>query len=404
MAAEQDDIYGDLNPEEADDSLQSEADALYDDVLTGSVNTMTSVTLAQSKLQVDVKPDAVGGAKPAGDVQKRSGRFTVIVGLFSWWTSDTDLIMMAMRLGVRDVLEVKFAENKTNGQSRGYAVITVSSDFSAQRLIQMVSQCKINDQELECRAFSHYNMRMFENRAEKRIPLRSNSKNNLEQDDKKSAPIPPPTDTCPFPLMPMFPPVKPPPIMPSYYSPPPPPLPPPPFLSMPPPPFPPHHPPTPFRGVHGMPPPSHPPAPHINPAFFSSGYDAHRGNTVHNTQRDPEFEELINRNRTVASSAITKAMSAATKGNHSMAIETLLTAIAVIRQSRVYTDERSRTLVESLKDCLYSVENESSSRKRHRSRERVRSRERDRHRERSSSTEREEERERGRERNHRDRY
>lgn len=42
-----------------------------------------------------------------------------------------------------------------------------------------------------------------------------------------------------------------------------------------------------------------------------------------------------------------------------LAIETLLTAIAVIKQSRVYGDERCRALVTSLKDCLFSIESKS---------------------------------------------
>lgn len=35
------------------------------------------------------------------------------------WVSDVDLIFMAQQLGVKDVTDVKFAENKVNGQSRG---------------------------------------------------------------------------------------------------------------------------------------------------------------------------------------------------------------------------------------------------------------------------------------------
>ena len=38
------------------------------------------------------------------------------------WTSDKDIICMAQTLGVRDIKEVKFAENKVNGQSRGWVV------------------------------------------------------------------------------------------------------------------------------------------------------------------------------------------------------------------------------------------------------------------------------------------
>lgn len=39
-----------------------------------------------------------------------------------------------------------------------------------------------------------------------------------------------------------------------------------------------------------------------------------------------------------------------------MAMETLLTAIAVIKQSRVFGNERCQALVTSLKDCLVSIQ------------------------------------------------
>lgn len=48
-------------------------------------------------------------------------------------------------------------------------------------------------------------------------------------------------------------------------------------------------------------------------------------------------------------------------GDYSDAIETLLTAIAVIKQSRVASDERCRVLLSSLKDCLHGIEAKSYS-------------------------------------------
>lgn len=103
------------------------------------------------------------------------------------------------------------------------------------------------------------------------------------------------------------------------------------------------------------------------------------------TVSEAEFEEIMKRNRAISSSAISKAVSGASAGDYSDAIETLLTAIAVIKQSRVANDERCRVLISSLKDCLHGIEAKSysvgasgsSSRKRHRSRERSPSRSRE---------------------------
>lgn len=50
---------------------------------------------------------------------------------------------------------------------------------------------------------------------------------------------------------------------------------------------------------------------------------------------DQEFEEVMSRNRTVSSSAIARAVSDAAAGEYASAIETLVTAISLIKQSKV---------------------------------------------------------------------
>ncbi|XP_076879196.1 cleavage and polyadenylation specificity factor subunit 7-like [Brachyhypopomus gauderio] len=403
-ASEHIDIYDDLNTEEAGDFLTNEADALYDDVLTGSVSGEREPGKEHSK-EVG-KPSIVYTYK--GCMGDKSKRFAVYVGNFSWWTSDKDLISMARTLGVKDVVEIKFAENRANGQSRGFAEMVVSTEESLRRLIDMMPQCQINGEKVDCRFATRQNLAVFEAQAKKRIPQRSNSKAESEKTEGRSM-ILSPTELPMPPFSPMYPPpphiAKPPCLIHSFFNPPPLPF-PPPRLQTPPmphlyPPPSPHIPSTHIPSPHmpGTPAPSL----HINPAFFSAAHDTHNSSTAYSQHRegdvptalqsDGEFEELMNRNRTIASSAITKAMSGATTGDISMAIETLLTAIAVIRQSRVYSDDRCRALVDSLKDCLYSIESKSyGSRKRHRSREKERGRERVRSRDRS--------RDRARERSH----
>lgn len=76
----------------------------------------------------------------------------------------------------------------------------------------------------------------------------------------------------------------------------------------------------------------------------------------------------MNRNRAVTSTAITKAVSSATAGDLQIATETLLTAIAIIKQSRVYEDECCQALVTSLKDCLVSIQGNYVDRYAHRTR------------------------------------
>lgn len=86
---------------------------------------------------------------------------------------------------------------------------------------------------------------------------------------------------------------------------------------------------------------------------------------------EAEFEEIMTRNRTVSSSAIARAISDAAAGEYSSAIETLVTAISLIKQSKVAHDERCKILISALQDTLNGIENKSYSR-----RERSRSRDR----------------------------
>lgn len=67
------------------------------------------------------------------------------------------------------------------------------------------------------------------------------------------------------------------------------------------------------------------------------------------------------RNRTVSSSAIARAVQDAASGEFGSAIETLVTAISLIKQSKVADDDRCRILISSLQDTLQGIENKSYS-------------------------------------------
>ncbi|XP_029904005.1 cleavage and polyadenylation specificity factor subunit 7-like [Myripristis murdjan] len=434
------DLYGDLNQNDEDGDFDKTAEAsdLYDAVLTGSVDQVKEVpSKVVTSLSKDTaaKEESIASTLISSNEVKSLKKHALYVGNFPWWTSDRDLIYMARTLGVVDIREIKFAENKANGQSRGYAEIVVSSEESLQKLLHKIPQCELHGETLNCRFATRENLTMFMDTANKRLPLRVNSKDSTDSIQKipsllsQASNKPPPTIPPLFPTHPLAN------TLPSLSSP---------FLSHLPPPFP-HVPPNippppvpplfPLQSVHvpGQPSPSL----HINPAFFTPGHDSHSSKAYSQQKHTPQtsdadFEELMNRNRAVASTAITKAVSGATTGDLRVAMETLLTAIAVIKQSRVYGDERCQALVTSLKDCLVSIQGNygyrdsrrSSDRDRDRDRDqdRGRDRERDRdredsygregsgtsrrHRERSWSGERDRDRvrERERHRDHRDRY
>ncbi|RZF48986.1 hypothetical protein LSTR_LSTR012469 [Laodelphax striatellus] len=123
-----------------------------------------------------------------------------------------------------------------------------------------------------------------------------------------------------------------------------------------------HGPPPPGSVPHGYHPP--PPAPRIAPAHVQYGGGPppeHRvvvGEVVPPIS-EPEFEEIMSRNRTVSSSAIARAVSDAAAGEYASAIETLVTAISLIKQSKVANDDRCKILISSLQDTLHGVEAKS---------------------------------------------
>merc|ERR1719322_249101 len=135
----------------------------------------------------------------------------------------------------------------------------------------------------------------------------------------------------------------------------------------------------------GIPPPAVPyhqppaaaPVPHVNPAFIPG---APPGLPPPPPPAGPpggiserEFEDIMARNRTVSSSAIARAVQDAASGEFGSAIETLVTAISLIKQSKVADDDRCRILISSLQDTLQGIENKSYSAAGSRRRERSRS-------------------------------
>merc|ERR1719460_2494047 len=113
----------------------------------------------------------------------------------------------------------------------------------------------------------------------------------------------------------------------------------------------------------GLPPAGPPPVPgaHVNPAFFPPGSAPMVYHEVHvpHGLSEPEFEEIMSRNRTVSSSAIARAVQDAAAGEYASAIETLVTAISLIKQSKVAGDDRCKILISSLQDTLHGIENKS---------------------------------------------
>jgi len=415
---------------------------LYDDVLTSSsnikqeTNGKEKITTLSSHANSLLSSSSFIGAPLQLHANSQSKRVQLYVGNLTWWTTDADVESAIQAIGVTDLVEVRFHENRANGQSKGFCVITVNSEASARACMDKLPKRELHGQSPIVTFTSKQALNQFEAQSKSRPSRQSSPPRG------GSAPSgvpsltgllgPPPMNGPPPRLM--LPSNGPPPL--SSLS-----LPPPPSrtsgISVPPPTLtgltglslpsmtPPRGPPPgmPLRGPppsldHRIPPPrpdwALQPAPHVNPAFFPPpvaapppGFPPPIGQPppfVADPRDGPniseaEFEEVMGRNRSVSSSAIARAVADASTGDYASAIETLVTAISLIKQSKVAPDERCKILVSSLQDTLRGIEAKSYGSRRDRSR----SRDRDRRRRRSRSRDRERDRDRDRDHRERDR-
>ncbi|MBN3298863.1 CPSF6 factor, partial [Amia calva] len=416
--------------------------------------------------------DDVGKGPPTNVVYTYTGkRIALYIGNLTWWTTDEDLTDAIRSVGINDVLEIKFFENRANGQSKGFALVCVGSEASSRKLMDLLSKRELHGQNPIVTPCNKQSLSQFEMQSRKTTqsgqmsgegkagPPGASSRaafalggrgrgrfpgppgpggDRFPGPPGPGGPPPPFPEMCgeralpqdrPFILNPkMSPPcfggatlygakvpvvivvflslgsgLRPPQLISHKNGPP--------FLwsqEL-----------TPsFKLLVGWcmpssdsrgPPPSDP---YGRPPPYDRDYGpaGREMDAARTPLSEAEFEEIMNRNRAISSSAISRAVSDASAADYGSAIETLVTAISLIKQSKVSADDRCKVLISSLQDCLHGIESKSygsGSRRRERSRERDHSRSREksrRHKSRSRDRHDDYYRERSRERErHRDR-
>merc|ERR1719422_2195885 len=328
---------------------------------------------------METSPSPARGG-PGGEGKK----WQLYIGNLTWWTTDQDIQDNVQNLGVSDFLEVKFYENRANGQSKGFCCVSIGSEASMRKVMDNFPKKELHGQKPVVTYATKQALHQFESQSKTRPPQQAGQGGGPRPSGPGGPPMRAPMRGPP-PGGPMM--GGPPPGAPLHYAPrgpppglPPPGLPPPirgpppgvgrPPPGHPPPGIPPHvggpppvSGPPPSRPPPGLPPQGPPPVPgaHVNPAFFPPGSAPMVYHEVHvpHGLSEPEFEEIMSRNRTVSSSAIARAVQDAAAGEYASAIETLVTAISLIKQSKVAGDDRCKILVSSLQDTLHGIENKS---------------------------------------------
>ncbi|CAF4419354.1 unnamed protein product [Rotaria socialis] len=439
-----------------DEHLGDDAD-LYNHVITtqSSVTDFTDITntVNQHHGKLDQSNGSTTGRSTPSS-SYNSKRVSLYVGQLTWWTTDGDLYDAIHDLGVNDLLEIKFNENRVNGQSKGFAMVTVGSDASARILSEKMPKRELHGQNPTVLPGNKQSLSFLEGVTRKDSPMESMPPMGAPQivHQMMRPPIglplpmprggpmdgpyrfshqgpvllpggPPGMTRQPMPialgprghipggpmLLSRMPGPHPPGVHPQQS-----------VLVMQRPGGPPgnngpplirqsmapgapgipvssnsmnvmqgQHPPSgyypsqPGQGPpHGVP---HPGQPHPDPYYRGVDSRPDPGSMV--PISEAEFQDIMDRNKTVSSSAIARAVQDASSGDFGTAIETLVTAISLIRQSKISNDDRCKILISSLQDTLKGIEDKSyGQRIRHRSRSgspRESSRKKHRHRSRS---------------------
>ncbi|VDK80090.1 unnamed protein product, partial [Dibothriocephalus latus] len=144
------DLYDNIEEDFVQDS--SELTELYDDVIAPPSSDTTSHN--------DIKPNL---ATPSATHTGR--RIATYVGNLTWWTTDVDLYTAFNNLGITDILEIKFHENRQNGQSKGFCVIVFGSEQSVRTAMEKLSKIEINGQTPVITYCTKHNLSLFEKAA-----------------------------------------------------------------------------------------------------------------------------------------------------------------------------------------------------------------------------------------------
>ncbi|KAI0978715.1 hypothetical protein GJ496_008997 [Pomphorhynchus laevis] len=329
-----------------------------------------------------------------GTVGGNGKRVCLYVQNLSWWTTDEDLYKSLQKIEIDDLVEIKFLENRVNGQSKGVAIITVASDNSARLIIERLPRMDIHGQNADVSHANRQNLHSFDlqnsasfggNQGPSSIAAGTNGGNrrdavgsnniglgqlgiprgyNQNVSIANNATLPIGNQAAAAFLInqiaqqaslfqqqrPMQQSQQRPPDMLAAMA----------QLT------------ARFRSPHPR---------HINPGamqwnrvddqrsdiFTPRMMVAPRVQSDHNQMResdagqmDPvEMQQLLERNKIISSNALAAAVQSATDADYSTAIETLVTAISLIRQSKIANDERSQILVSNLQNTLRSIEEKS---------------------------------------------
>ncbi|OAF71895.1 Cleavage and polyadenylation specificity factor subunit 7 [Intoshia linei] len=110
----------------------------------------------------------------------------IIIGNLSWWTTDDDILSTFRRNNLSGLVDIKFYENRVNGQSKGYVTLTLDSRDSVEKVLTIFNNptqpVMINKQCPQVTKFSRSILNELEAQSRKETSLgRAKGMNNYRQ-------------------------------------------------------------------------------------------------------------------------------------------------------------------------------------------------------------------------------
>lgn len=97
------------------------------------------------------------------------------IGNLTWWTTDQDVINSINSVGVTDVQEVKFFENRNNGQSKGFCVVTFTSEASLPIVMEKLPKLELYGQNPVVTPYNRQSLNLFESQTKQIRPAVNNN-------------------------------------------------------------------------------------------------------------------------------------------------------------------------------------------------------------------------------------
>lgn len=80
----------------------------------------------------------------------------------TWWTTDVDLQSLILSVGATDLIDIKFYENRNNGQSRGFALAVFTAENAVKIVMEKLPHKTLHGQQVVVLPYTKASLAKFE--------------------------------------------------------------------------------------------------------------------------------------------------------------------------------------------------------------------------------------------------